>query len=121
VAYAYSDTQVARVIHAANAEMQAILGHDVISVPWFWEPLSVRRVTVNGVSQTRAHDLTAEENHNVWLRQKLAQGWVHGPEKDPERKTHPAMLPWDQLEPENRDQAELFTAVVRALSREEVS
>lgn len=119
MSYVYSAVQVARVIHAANAEMQAVLGHDVISVPWFWEPLSQRRVTVNGVVMTRIANLTAAGNHEIWLESKARLGWRCGPEKDPEKKTHPAMVPWENLPAENRDQAELFVAVVRALSRQE--
>lgn len=121
MAYAYSDAEVARVIHAANAEMQAVLGHDVISTPWFWEPLSARRVVVEGVLATRTGLLTAEANHAVWLVSKELAGWSRGPEKDPEKKTHPAMVPWEELPAANRDQAEIFVAIVRAMSRKEVN
>lgn len=115
--YAFKPAEVARIIHAANIEVQAIRGHDVISQPWFYEPLSQRKIVINGVAMVRRHNLSARQNHELWRGAKLAAGWRYGAEKDPERKTHPCMVPWHKLPAENRDQAVLFVAIVHALSR----
>lgn len=42
-------------------------------------------------------DNTPEENHNNWMKQKIAQGWTYGPVKDFEKKTHPDLVPYDEL------------------------
>jgi hypothetical protein len=40
---------------------------------------------------------TAEENHTNWMKKKLEQGWVYGESKDPEKRTHPDLVPYNQL------------------------
>lgn len=42
-------------------------------------------------------DITPKENHDNWAQQKQAQGWVYGEVKDFEKKTHPDLVPYDQL------------------------
>lgn len=40
-------------------------------------------------------DLSA--SHDNWLKQKVAEGWVYGEVKDPEAKTHPCCVPYEEL------------------------
>lgn len=54
----------------------------------------------------------AEDSHQSWLDHKLADGWKYGPVKDPEKKEHPCMVPYDQLPPEQRVKDALYFAVV---------
>lgn len=42
-------------------------------------------------------DLLAREEHDRWWESKKQQGWVHGPVKDGDAKTHPCMIPYDEL------------------------
>lgn len=44
-----------------------------------------------------AGELTPEGEHENWMRFKLADGWKYGPAKDEAAKTHPDLLPWNQL------------------------
>ena len=39
----------------------------------------------------------AESNHDHWALQRLEQGWSYGPKRDDQEKTHPDLLPYDQL------------------------
>lgn len=39
----------------------------------------------------------ARREHDRWLRNKLANGYSHGPDKDPIARTHPFLLAWDDL------------------------
>jgi hypothetical protein len=39
----------------------------------------------------------AEHAHDVWARQRLADGWALGPQRDDARKEHPCLIPYDQL------------------------
>jgi len=41
--------------------------------------------------------MSAEENHENWMKMKESQGWNYGPVKDFEKKTHPDMIPYDNL------------------------
>ncbi len=40
---------------------------------------------------------TIEQNHDNWMRMKTEQGWVYGDVKDFEAKTHPDLVPFDEL------------------------
>ena len=45
-----------------------------------------------GLTETLARDA-----HETWARQRLAEGWTLGPERDDTRKTHPGLVPYDAL------------------------
>ena len=49
-----------------------------------------------------------EELHDDWVRAYEALGWVYGPMRDVEAKTHPDMVPFDQLEPREQIKDEVF-------------
>jgi hypothetical protein len=53
---------------------------------------------VDGIRYADAHtDMTPEQNHENWMQMKISQGWVYGPVKDFDKKTHPDLVPFDQL------------------------
>lgn len=115
----YSDVQVAAIVHEAFRAMQALEQDDMPAQPWFWEPRSVRQRTVNGVARVRGSGMSAQQNHEHWLADMYAAGWARGDEKDPEKLTHPDLVPWHDL-PENiKRRARVFVALVRELSEEE--
>jgi hypothetical protein len=35
--------------------------------------------------------------HEVWARERIAQGWRYGKERSDARKEHPSLVPYDQL------------------------
>ena len=54
-------------------------------------------------------------SHESWMRQKVTDGWVFGAEKNPDRKEHPCLVPFDQLPREQQAKDFIFRAVVHAL------
>ena len=40
---------------------------------------------------------TSEENHENWMKMKISQGWKYGNIKDFEKKTHPDLVPFNEL------------------------
>lgn len=52
----------------------------------------------------------ARNVHEVWAQSRLAQGWVYGPTRSDELKTHPCLIPYDDL-PEAEKQYDRDTAV----------
>jgi hypothetical protein len=46
---------------------------------------------------------------------KRSEGWEHGETKDVERKTHPCLVPYDELPPEQKRKDELFGITARLL------
>ena len=41
--------------------------------------------------------------HEVWAKSRMEQGWSWGPERDDKKKTHPDMVPYDELTEEEKD------------------
>lgn len=42
-------------------------------------------------------DMTAEDNHNIWVETKKSQGYTYGTELSVSKKTHPSMVPFSEL------------------------
>lgn len=66
---------------------------------------------VDGFKNWLEHpDITPEENHENWMRYKLEHGWVYGEKKSEKYKTHPDLVPFDELpEVEQRkDEMDLY-------------
>jgi len=42
-------------------------------------------------------ELLARMEHARWTAERRLAGWTHGIEKCPERKTHPCLVPWNEL------------------------
>ncbi len=107
---------IARTVHEALRGWAAAHGqHDIPA--WDdapgWMHASTRESVLhaleNGGSDGRSQ-------HEQWLAQKQADGWRHGPVKDAAAKTHPLMIPWDQLPDWERRKDTLINALARALA-----
>jgi len=70
----------------------------------------------HGVTLHLSNDLGPEASHEQWSAEKLADGWVWGPEKWPEHKEHPCLVDFTELPREQRAKDYIFRAVVRALA-----
>lgn len=44
----------------------------------------------------------ARHAHEVWQRQRLADGWRFGPARDDARRLHPSLVPYDELSESER-------------------
>ena len=42
-------------------------------------------------------ELLAKNAHDIWARQRLAEGWRYGPERSDTRREHPSLLPYEEL------------------------
>jgi len=52
--------------------------------------------------------------HNQWLAQKQSDGWVYGEEVNEEAKTHPNILPFNELSQELQTRDQVFYGTVKA-------
>lgn len=91
---------------------QKVLGQKV-SPPWeeaTWEKDS----TLQAVKFALA-DPTPGQQHKQWMEERLAAGWTWGPHKDNDKKTNPALVPFEQLPPSEQAKDTLVIAIARAL------
>jgi len=102
----------ARAAHEVNRAYCLAIG-DASQAAWEAAPQWQKDSAIAGVKGALAGN-TPEESHAGWLAQKIADGWTHGPVKDPEKKEHPCMMPYDDLLKEQREKDLLFLRVVRS-------
>ena len=55
-------------------------------------------------------ELLARNNHDIWARGRIEEGWRYGPRRDDEKKETPVLVPYDKL-PESEKQYDRNTAV----------
>ena len=60
------------------------------------KPIDTARVTLTEEVLELTERL-AEHAHDVWARQRLAEGWKYGPQRDDGRKEHPCLVPYADL------------------------
>jgi hypothetical protein len=108
--------QIARVCHETNRAYCEAIG-DNSQKSWedadAWQRESARK----GVEFKLANpNSPASAQHEAWMNDKIKDGWVYGEVKDAGFKTHPCIVPYDQLPIEQRRKDYLFQGVVNALS-----
>ena len=89
--------QVAKVAHEANRAYCESIG-DNSQPTWEEAPEWQKDSAMLGVKLHTDNPQTgAQASHESWMKQKLADGWVYGPAKNPEAKQHPCLVPFDKL------------------------
>ena len=107
---------IAEVCHEANRVLQR-RNDEPVSPEWFEAPEEQRDSVVSGVFHLISDpEATPEESHQEWLRFKERGGWAYGEVKSFRHRTHPNLLPYDQLSSDQRLKDALFHGIVRALA-----
>lgn len=105
---------IAAICHSVNAAYCASIG-DLSQPSWGEAPDWQKASAVDGVQFHLANpDAGDSASHDNWLKHKEADGWVFGETKDADKKTHPCMVPFDQLPPEQQMKDRLFRTIVHA-------
>jgi folate-binding Fe-S cluster repair protein YgfZ len=108
--------EIARVCHEVNRTYCQALGDDSQPI-WEDAPAWQKESALKGVNlHADTPNAGAEASHESWMAEKIENGWVYGEEKDPEAKTHPCMVPFEQLPSDQQAKDFIFMGVVHALS-----
>lgn len=114
---------IARVVHEANSGLQAI-ADEPVNPRWDEAPEWQRWSCIEGVRDAlivlnggfmpnaTPHP---QQHHEMWLATMRDEGWTYGPVKDGDAKTHPYLVEWEELPPEQQAKTRLFLAIVAAL------
>lgn len=106
---------IAVVCHEANRAWCAV-NSDPSQKQWNEAEEWQRESAVNGVLfKLDNPDAGHDAQHNAWMADKIANGWVYGETKDAEKKTHPCIVPFEQLPEFQQKKDALFCAIVDAL------
>lgn len=106
---------IASIAHNVNRAYCQALG-DHSQPVWEEAPQWQKDSAIAGVKAIwQKPNSTPKDSHESWMAHKLADGWTYGPVKDPAKKEHPCMVPYDELPPEQRAKDHIFRAVVLEL------
>ena len=110
------DTEsIAKICHEANRAYCESIGDDS-QKSWDQAEEWQRQSAVRGVDFRLANPTaTASAQHDAWVADKVQAGWKFGSAKDPAKKEHPCIVPYDELPGEQRAKDALFVGIVNAL------
>jgi len=121
----YDDRYVALVCHHATVGMQTVQelmqvhGDEEVALtgPFAVLEPDLLAAAVNGVAEARRIGgwSSPREHHNRWVDFLKARGWTRG-DRDPEAKTHPSLVYWDELPARDRDKARVFLGIVMSMT-----
>lgn len=110
---------IATICHQANKAWCEENG-DFTQKDWNESPDWQKDSAINGVlfhiQNPGANDSASHDN---WMKEKVETGWVYGAVKDAEKKTHPCIVPFEELPVVQQKKDKLFRAIVHALKENE--
>jgi len=64
-------------------------------------------VNIDDVVLPKDLELLVEEMsknvHDVWAEARIKQGWTYGPQRNDEKRTHPCLVPYEELPEEEKE------------------
>jgi len=110
-------TDIARACHEANMSVCVSLG-DESQPAWDDAPDWQKQSAINGVIfHLKNPGAGPAGTHENWMREKLDAGWTYGPVKNVDAKTHPCLVPYNELPEEQQNKDRVFISVVTDLKR----
>jgi hypothetical protein len=107
---------VARVVHDAVRSWQGA-NNQPPSPPWSRAPKWMKDSTMAAVTYRLANPGAPNSaQHELWVNEKQSAGWKRGKIKDGVKKTHPLMIPYDELPMVERRKDALVSGVIDALT-----
>lgn len=107
---------IAKVCHQTNKAFCEAF-NDYSQTHWDSAPEWQKESAINGVTFHLNGVFGPEASHNNWMIEKQRDGWKYGDVKDHELKTHPCMIPFEELPLEQKAKDFLFRSVVHSLKK----
>lgn len=106
------ERQAIFVYQAARLQARAV-DAPVIPEPWDEreEPFRLQFLGVIAMMMSPERKSSPEELHDDWVKAYEKMGWTYAPHRNPVLKTHPDMVPFDQLEQREQDKDAVFVAL----------
>lgn len=113
LAYAMFVQSTAKACHEANKAFCESVG-DNTQVAWEEASDAVKQTAFSGVIYALENpEVTPEQMHLNWKRDKIKAGWIYGKEKSEAARMHPCLVDYKDLPEEQRIKDDIFIAVVK--------
>jgi len=85
----------------------------IIPVPWSEREQEFKEQFLKVIERQcgEHHSHSPEELHGSWMQAYFAMGWVYGEKYDREKKVHPDLVPYRQLNQLEQDKDAVFVAL----------
>lgn len=64
-------------------------------------------INIDAIVLTKDLELLVEQIaknvHEIWAETRISQGWRYGEQRDDEKKTHPCLVPYEELSEEEKE------------------
>lgn len=111
---------IAKVCHQANKAWCEVNGDDTQKNWMDAEQWQVDSAITGVIFRIKNPNAKHDAQHNSWMLDKIKDGWVYGEVKDAEKKTHPCIVPFEQLPEFQQKKDALFCAIVDALKSNKI-
>ena len=93
----------------------ADMAEDLDDVPsYIPKPIDTKHVQLSD-DLIQLMEVLSINTHEIWSSKRLSEGWIAGPKRDDKKKTHPGLVPFEQLEKTEQDyDREIVEAVMKA-------
>lgn len=109
------EMSIAKICHEANKFYCESIG-DYSQKSWAEADEWQRDSAIKGVVfRFKNPEAPRSSQHDAWMQDKINDGWSYGEVKNAEEKTHPCIVPYDQLPVHQQKKDALFQAIVDAL------
>jgi hypothetical protein len=106
---------IAEICHQANKAWCEI-NDDYSQKDWIDATIGQQQSAITGVLFRMDNPNAGKDaQHNAWMQDKINDGWVYGEIKDAVAKTHPCIVPFEQLPEFQQKKDALFCAIVDSL------
>lgn len=113
LAYAMFIQSTAKACHEANKAFCESIG-DNTQVSWEEASDAIKQSAFSGVIYALENpEVTPEQMHLNWKRDKIKAGWIYGKEKSEATRMHPCIVDYKDLPEEQRIKDDIFIAVVQ--------
>jgi len=107
--------RMAQLVYETGRLEARLMQRPIVADPWGERDEDFRQRFCDRLTDilTQAELPNPEEAHEEWVKEYKEMGWTYGPRRDPEAKTHPDMVPYNQLPKAEREKDAVFLALVQ--------
>ncbi len=107
---------IARMCHDVNRVYSSSINDNLESCLWDDLDKAEQQSVIGGVRYVAQHngELTPKMMHDEWVNDKRRRGWVYGAAKNYKNKTHPNLMPYNQIHKTQQAKDEMFLTICQS-------